>query len=91
MSTQTVVIDTREPFEFARDHVDGAINIPPADFMSGKFVEHLSDFPKDTRIILYCISGARSNTCDMFLREAGFTNITNGINQHHTRKLLDNF
>lgn len=89
MSTETVIIDTREPMEYAMGHVDGAINISPADFMSGAFKAALKDVTIDTPIILYCISGARSNTCGMFLKDAGFTNVTNGINQHHVRKLLN--
>lgn len=88
MSAETIIIDTREPSEFARSHVEGAINIPPADFMSGAFKATLKDVAKDTPIVLYCISGARSNTCSMFLADAGFTNVTNGINEHHVRKML---
>lgn len=88
MSAETIIIDTREPSEFARSHVEGAINIPPADFMSGAFKATLKDVAKDTPIVLYCISGARSNTCSMFLKDAGFTNVTNGINQHQVEKRL---
>lgn len=88
MSTETIIIDTREPMEYAMGHVDGAINIPPADFMSGIFLDKLQGVAKDAPIILYCVSGARSNTCSMFLADVGFTNITNGINQHHVQKLL---
>lgn len=88
MPAQTLIIDTREPEEYQRSHVAGAINIPPADFMSGAFKEALKDVATDTPIILYCISGARSNTCSMFLKDAGFTNVTNGINQHQVEKRL---
>lgn len=89
MSTETIIIDTREPMEYAMGHVDGAMNISPAEFMSGAFLDKLQGVAKDAPIILYCISGARSNTCGMFLKDAGFTNVTNGINQHHVRKLLN--
>ncbi|MDO4684307.1 MAG: rhodanese-like domain-containing protein [Candidatus Saccharibacteria bacterium] len=88
MSAKTIVIDTREPSEYERSHVEGAINIPPADFMSGAFKTTLQAVAKDTPIIVYCISGARSNTCSMFLADAGFMNVTNGINEHHVGKLL---
>lgn len=77
---KTIFIDTREPDEFADDHVDGAINIPPADLMNG-MPEELKDVPKDTQLILYCRSGARSNTSMQILRQHGFTNMVNGINQ----------
>lgn len=88
MSKEVVIIDTREPDEYNKSHVEGAINIPPAEFVSGMFVERLSGVDKDTPIIVYCLSGARSNTCSMFLSDAGFTNVTNGINEHHVRKLV---
>ena len=83
-----IVVDTREPFEYARSHVDGAINIPTAEFMTGDVPEKLKDTPKDEEIILYCISGQRSNTCSMILRQYGFTNLKNGINEAQTRHLL---
>jgi rhodanese-related sulfurtransferase len=74
-----IVIDVREPYEFAGGHVKGALNIPPADLMTG--AEALKDVPKDTPIILYCRSGARSNTAAHILRSLGYTNLTNGINK----------
>lgn len=88
MSTKTLIIDTREPFEYAQSHVPGAINIPPAEFMAG-LPKKLRDVAKDEQIILYCRSGQRSNTCSMILRAAGFTNLVNGKNEGHVRKLLE--
>ncbi len=76
-----VFVDVREPEEFSKGHVDGAINVPPADIMNG--AEALKDLPKDANIILYCITGSRSNVSMRFLRDMGFTNVTNGINQAH--------
>ena len=75
-----LIIDVREPFEFASGHVEGAINIPPSAMMTGLPPE-LADVPKDTEIILYCLSGSRSNSSMHFLRQYGFTNLTNGINK----------
>lgn len=74
-----VVIDVREPKEYANGHVKGALNIPPAELMSGS--EKLKDIPKDANIILYCLSGSRSNVSKNIMHGMGFTNITNGINQ----------
>lgn len=82
-----IIIDAREPFEYEQSHVEGAINIPPVEFMAG-VPEKLRDTPKDEQIVLYCRSGQRSNTCSMMLRAAGFTNLVNGTNEHHVRKLL---
>lgn len=82
-----LIIDVREPEEYAVDHVEGAINIPPAEIMDG--AKKLADVPKDTELILYCISGSRSNVCTIILRGYGFTNIVNGINkQQVTSKYL---
>lgn len=83
-----IIIDTREDFEFASSHVNGAINIPPAKFMSGKLPKKLADVDKDTEIIVYCRSGARSNTVGHILTQHGFTNIKNGVNEHHVRKYI---
>ena len=82
--SQRIIIDVREPGEFARGHVDGAINIPPAQMMRG--APQLDDVAKDTEIILYCLSGARSNASMFYLRQKGFTNLVNGINQDHVRQ-----
>lgn len=83
------IIDTREAYEYGMSHVEGAINISPVEFMDGSFTTRLEGVAKDDPIILYCRSGARSNTCSMILRQAGYTNLTNGINEHHVRKLLE--
>ena len=84
------IIDTREPFEYQQSHVPGAINIPPMQFMQGGVPSALAETPKDAPIILYCRSGQRSNTCSMILRQHGFTNLINGKNEGHVRKLLAN-
>jgi phage shock protein E len=84
-----IIIDTREDYEYAESHVDGAINIPPAQFMTGNIPTELKDVAKDASIIVYCRSGSRSNVVGHVLRQFGFTNITNGINQGRVEQLLD--
>ena len=70
-----IIIDVREPEEYDRGHVPGAINIPPNEIMAG--ASKLNEVPKDTELVLYCVSGSR------------ITNLVNGINQHHvTAKYL---
>ena len=82
-----LIIDVREPFEYASGHAEGAINIPPSELMAGS--PQLVDVPKDTQLILYCKSGARSNASMHILRSQGFTNLVNGINKDHvTAKYL---
>lgn len=83
-----LVIDTREPFEYQMDHVDGAINISSSEFMTGNIPDKLKDVSKDQPIILYCRSGQRSNTCGMLLSQYGFTNLTNGTNAQRVRYML---
>lgn len=84
-----IIVDTREPFEYAQSHVEGAINIPPMEFMTGKIPSALADVPKDEEVILYCRSGQRSNTCSMILCQHGFTNLVNGTNEMRVKALLD--
>ncbi len=84
-----IIIDTREDFEFNESHVDGAINISPSVFATGKIPPELASTPKDTEIIVYCRSGQRSNTVGQILRMHGFTNIVNGINEQHVTKRLN--
>ncbi len=75
----TVVIDVREPFEFAEGRVKGALNIPPDRLMRG--ATELAGLDKDTPIIVYCRTGSRSNVAMHLLSQLGFTNIKNGINK----------
>ena len=81
-----VIIDVREPFEFVSGHVKGAINIPPAQLMSG--AKELDSIPKDAEIIIYCRTGSRSNVSVHILRGIGYTNITNGINKEQVETRL---
>lgn len=76
-----IFIDVREPHEFAKGHVKGALNIPPAELMSGAAL--LKDVPKDTELVLYCLSGSRSNASMNILQQLGYTNLVNGINKEH--------
>ncbi|HEY8992944.1 MAG TPA: rhodanese-like domain-containing protein [Candidatus Microsaccharimonas sp.] len=74
-----IIVDVREPFEFATGHVKGALNIPPSDLMAG--AKKLSAIEKDAPLILYCRTGSRSNVGIQILSGLGYTNLTNGINK----------
>ncbi|OGL32092.1 hypothetical protein A3F64_00820 [Candidatus Saccharibacteria bacterium RIFCSPHIGHO2_12_FULL_42_8] len=76
---KAVFVDVREPEEYQRGHLEGAINLPPSEIVAGAV--KLKDLPKDTPLVLYCISGSRSNVSKNILESLGFTNVTNGINQ----------
>lgn len=79
-----VIIDVREPYEYEENHVDGALNIPPAELLAG--AKKLEGVPKDTELVLYCRSGSRSNASIEILRSFGYTNLVNGINADQVRK-----
>lgn len=81
-----IVVDVREPEEYQRGHVEGAINIPPSEIMAG--AAQLKNIDKDKKIILYCLSGARSQASINYLRAMGFSNLVNGINKDQVNKLL---
>lgn len=82
-----VIIDTREPFEYESSHAKGAINIPSTKFMNG-VPDKLKDMPHDQPLVLYCRSGQRSNTCIQILRMNGFSDLTNGINEHQVSRFI---
>lgn len=78
-----IIIDVREPLEFKMGHVKGAINIPPSEIMAG--AKKLDTVPKDTELVLYCVSGSRSNASMHHLRQLGFTNLVNGVNKSQVK------
>lgn len=82
------ILDTREPHEYALSHVAGALNTPPSEYMGGGLPAVLKDAQPDDEIIVYCRSGMRSNTVGQILKSQGFTNIINGVNEHHAAKLV---
>lgn len=84
MSKKRIIIDSREPYEYETGHVEGAINIPPMELMSGS--PKLKGVDKDTELILYCRTGSRSNVSIQILRQQGFTNLVNGINASQVEK-----
>jgi rhodanese-related sulfurtransferase len=49
------ILDVREPSEFARGHVENAVNIPLHDLRS-----RMIELPKDREIWSYCLVGQRS-------------------------------
>jgi rhodanese-related sulfurtransferase len=60
------LIDVREPDEFARSHLPEASNAPLAGVVDS--LEPLRDRP----LLLYCVSGLRSQRAVQMLRRAGF-------------------
>lgn len=86
--SSAIIIDVREPEEFANGHVEGAINIPPSELLGG--ASKLAGVPKNSKIIVYCLSGSRSNVAKNILESLGFTNVVNGINKYHVESRILN-
>lgn len=82
-----IIIDTRSSAEFQNGHVEGAINVSPEHFADGLPLQ-LQTVAKDEQIIVYCLSGARSNVVKLILNGHGFTNVSNGINKDHVARML---
>lgn len=66
-SEGAVVVDVREPDEYARGHVPDAILMPLATVP----VRH-SELPRDEPLYLVCAVGARSMQAAQFLTQLGF-------------------
>jgi rhodanese-related sulfurtransferase len=64
------LIDVRTPGETSSGTIPGAITIPLADILSGKF-----DLSEDQHHILYCASGYRSNIAASFLQHQGYWDV----------------
>ncbi|MFK7775278.1 MAG: rhodanese-like domain-containing protein [Saprospiraceae bacterium] len=72
--SNTVIIDVREPYEFAAGHAVGAINIP-----LGTIPTSLIDIKKmGNPVVVYCRSGMRSANAMSFLKAQGVQDIFNG-------------
>lgn len=67
-----LIIDVREPDEYAKGHVVSAINIPMSEFR-----ERLDEFPRDKPIYIHCLSGQRSYNVARALMNLGYTNVYN--------------
>lgn len=73
-----LLIDVREPAEYAQASIPGAVLVPLGSVFDGSA---LADLPRDTEIVVHCQVGARSLTAAKILRGAGFdaSNVDGGI------------
>ncbi len=77
-----VLIDVREPAEFATGHIDGAINIPRGvlefEVDADPAVANVSDpalSSKEQAIVVYCRTGGRAALAVKSLQRLGFRDV----------------
>jgi len=66
-----IVLDVRTAAEFAASHVPGAVNIPVQELSA----RHPELGAKETKLVLYCRSGARSSAAAAELRRLGYKDV----------------
>ena len=68
-----VLVDVRTPEEYRSGHIQGSVNIPldSLDAVERKIPD------KDSRIFVYCLSGARSRMACQLMAASGYNDITN--------------
>ena len=79
--SDTVLVDVREPAEFIKAHIPGAVLLPRGmiEFDMHKVIDQVRknrDFPQeDTDIVLYCGTGGRSALAAKVVEEIGYRNV----------------
>jgi len=82
------LLDVRTPAEFNYSHIEGATliplkNVPKHDSVSlpddQLLPARLKELPenKNTKIVVYCLSGGRSATASQMIADAGYKNVYN--------------
>ena len=73
---KVLIVDVREPQEYAAAHIPGAINIP-----RGVLEFKLDQFPdlqdRNREVVLQCQGGGRSALATVVMQELGFKNVVN--------------
>ncbi len=67
-----LLVDVREPSEFAEVRAEGAVLLPLSTFML-----RYRELPRDRPLLMICHSGARSGQATPFLRANGWTDVVN--------------
>jgi glyoxylase-like metal-dependent hydrolase (beta-lactamase superfamily II)/rhodanese-related sulfurtransferase len=69
-SLEALLLDVREPEEYAHGHVPGALNIPQAELAS-----RLDEIPRDRPVLTICQAGMRSLRAAQFLTQMGYPQV----------------
>jgi rhodanese-related sulfurtransferase len=81
VNTHTLLIDIREPAEFQRGHIPGAVHLPRGllEFEIHGLVQRTHSesggSPEDQPIVLYCGTGGRSALAAETLANMGYRNV----------------
>ncbi|PSB11282.1 rhodanese-like domain-containing protein [Pleurocapsa sp. CCALA 161] len=67
---QALLVDIRQPKEYAHGHIKGAINLPLRDI-----TQNLDQIPKDRPVVLYCATGYRTAMGVMALQMLEYDNV----------------
>ena len=62
-----VVVDVREPIEWAHGRIDGSVHIPMMEL-----VERVGEIPNDGQVLVVCKVGARSARVAGYLVQSGY-------------------
>lgn len=71
-SGRALLLDVREPVEWAEARIPGAIHLP-----LGELPARLDEIARDRKVILQCRSGNRSRAAAEILLAAGFADVAN--------------
>lgn len=71
-SRDAMIVDVREPSEYAAARIPGAVSIPQADLAT-----RLDEIPRDRELLVVCASGMRSLRSAQFLHALGYERVTN--------------
>jgi rhodanese-related sulfurtransferase len=71
-SAGVLLIDVREPHEFALCKIEGAIEIPMR-----RIPENLPELPRDKHLLIHCHHGGRSLRLTQWLRAQGLARVSN--------------
>ena len=73
---KVILLDAREPKEFKVSHIQNATCVGYDNFNLNKTIKKLPT-NKDTKIVVYCSLGIRSEDVAEQLKKAGYTNVYN--------------
>lgn len=71
-NNHAIIIDVREPEEYAQAHIPGVPLIP-----MGEIISHMDDLDRDREYVFVCRSGQRSFNVAKYFQQQGFDAVHN--------------